>query len=60
MKFCDCSRRLPLAGTISDEDKTYVAQVVSRETGLTSEQAKQRVDTFVTKRNEAVMAACAG
>lgn len=44
-------------GSISDADKNYIAQVVTRETGVSEEQAKQRVETFVKTRNEIVAAA---
>jgi len=35
-------------GTVSDEDKTYLAQLVSANTGLTPDEAKARVDQTLT------------
>jgi hypothetical protein len=36
-----------VSGSISDEDKTYLAQLVSRDTGLSQDDAKKRVDTVL-------------
>jgi len=37
-----------VSGTVSDEDKTYLAQLVSTNTGLPADQAKTRVDQVMT------------
>lgn len=46
---------------ISDEDKTYMAGVLSRQTGLSNEEARERVDafaeTYAEMRSEALEAA---
>ncbi|MGE3643773.1 MAG: hypothetical protein AB7F96_07945 [Beijerinckiaceae bacterium] len=41
-------------GEISQENKAYIAQVVSRETGVSQSDAATRVDTFLKARNEVV------
>jgi hypothetical protein len=44
-------------GDISADDQTYLAQLVSRETGLSEADAKTRVDTVVKNYHDAVQAA---
>lgn len=41
-------RRGLVAGEIREEDRTYLAQLLERRTGMTPEQAQQRVQTAVT------------
>lgn len=46
-----------LTGTGDDADRTYLAQLVSERTGLTTEEAQQRVDQVVTSAKETADAA---
>ena len=50
--------RVALDGEISAEDRTYVAQIVARETGMPQAEAEQRVDQMIERakaaRTEAV------
>ncbi|MGN6534601.1 MAG: hypothetical protein ACTHKQ_02570 [Mesorhizobium sp.] len=41
------------AGQVSDEDKTYLAQLVAARTGLSEAEAKTRVDAVLAKADEA-------
>jgi hypothetical protein len=40
-------------GKLSDDDKTYMSQVVARQTGLSQADAAKRVDDVIAKANEA-------
>lgn len=42
-------RRGLTAGEIREEDRTYLAQLLERKTGMTPEQAQQRIQTTVTE-----------
>ncbi|MEF2074124.1 hypothetical protein [Consotaella aegiceratis] len=42
-----------LAGTVSDEDRQYLAQLVSRESGLSEPDAQARVDTVLAQIDDA-------
>lgn len=42
-----------LAGTADDADQAYLGQLVSEQTGLTPEEAKQRVDQVIASAKEA-------
>lgn len=44
-------------GEMSAEDKTYLAQMVAAQTGLTPQEAEQRVDQVIAQANEAAAAA---
>jgi len=41
--------RMALDGELSSEDRTYVAQLVSQETGLSQAEAEQRVDQVIAR-----------
>ena len=41
------------SGTISDEDRTYLANVVASKTGITTDEAQKRVDAFLQSVNNA-------
>jgi hypothetical protein len=45
--------RVALDGEISAEDRTYVAQIVARETGLPQAEAEQRVDQIIERAKAA-------
>jgi hypothetical protein len=44
-------------GTISDEDRAYLASLVASKTGLSAEDAQKRVDAYVQAVNEATVKA---
>jgi hypothetical protein len=46
-----------MSGEISNSEKAYMAQTVSRQTGLSPDQANQRVEALVKQRNETVATA---
>ena len=41
-------KSVALKGNLSEEDKTYISQVVARETGLSQEAARARVDGYLS------------
>jgi hypothetical protein len=56
----EITRMLAYVGSdraIADADKNYIAQVVSRDTGISAQDARNRVDAFIKLRNEAVSTA---
>jgi Flp pilus assembly protein TadB len=42
-----------LSGAVSDDDRTYVAQLVASKTGISTDEAQKRVDAFIESVKDA-------